>query len=285
MASTLETLTLKAYYKAASLGRALPAERKEYRQWPMTVTAVRDVAEHVRRVTFSAAEFEQYKPLGYDEYFGLMMPPSGGELVMPDPETINVRSAIAKLDEAVRPDLRFYTIRTHRPGDAEVDVDVVLHGDAGPASAWAMRAEVGAEVGFRTGSGSYTLGNPGERHLVVGDETATPAIAAMMDAATDAGASIAARMDVIVEAPTAGHISPLPDTPSEATVLLRGDDVPGSAVSKHVAEMDAVDYDYAWVCGESSLATGIRRHLVKERGMRKRSIMFSGYWKLGAPRT
>ena len=44
------------------------------------------------------------------------------------------------------------------------------------------------------------------------------------------------------------------------------------------------DLDYAWLCGESGLATSLRRHLVQEIGMDKRAITFSGYWKLGAAR-
>ena len=40
---------------------------------------------------------------------------------------------------------------------------------------------------------------------------------------------------------------------------------------------------YAWACGESDLATGARRVLVRH-GVDRRSIYFCGYWKLGRPR-
>ena len=36
---------------------------------------------------------------------------------------------------------------------------------------------------------------------------------------------------------------------------------------------------YAWVAGESSLATSVRRHLVAERGLEKPQIYFCGYWR------
>ncbi|XVV06488.1 SIP domain-containing protein [Actinosynnema sp. CA-248983] len=42
--------------------------------------------------------------------------------------------------------------------------------------------------------------------------------------------------------------------------------------------------DFAWARGESAPATGVRRHLVKERGLDRRSVMFSGYWKVGQAR-
>jgi NADPH-dependent ferric siderophore reductase len=69
------------------------------------------------------------------------------------------------------------------------------------------------------------------------------------------------------------------------TWLYRGGDEPGSHVLRAVTGMPLPVPDYAWVCGESALATGVRRHLVKERGMDRRSVMSSGYWKVGAART
>jgi NADPH-dependent ferric siderophore reductase len=38
---------------------------------------------------------------------------------------------------------------------------------------------------------------------------------------------------------------------------------------------------YAWLAGESSAVTGLRRHLVRERGVDKKDVYFSGYWLLG----
>ena len=38
---------------------------------------------------------------------------------------------------------RSYTIRFFRPGDLELDIDFLLHGDSGPASKWANSAQIG----------------------------------------------------------------------------------------------------------------------------------------------
>ena len=40
-------------------------------------------------------------------------------------------------------------------------------------------------------------------------------------------------------------------------------------------------FGYAYNAGEQALATGARRHLVRDRGIDKRRITFTGYWKLG----
>jgi NADPH-dependent ferric siderophore reductase len=39
---------------------------------------------------------------------------------------------------------------------------------------------------------------------------------------------------------------------------------------------------YAWLAGESSAVTDLRRHLVNERGIDKELVYFSGYWLLGS---
>ena len=40
-------------------------------------------------------------------------------------------------------------------------------------------------------------------------------------------------------------------------------------------------FGYAYNAGEQALATGARRHLVRDRGIDKRRITFTGYWNLG----
>ncbi|MGH3985315.1 MAG: SIP domain-containing protein [Pseudonocardiaceae bacterium] len=36
---------------------------------------------------------------------------------------------------------------------------------------------------------------------------------------------------------------------------------------------------FAWVAGEASTMRALRRHLVTERGVDKRSVAFAGYWR------
>nr|MDT0666296.1 SIP domain-containing protein [Micromonospora sp. DSM 115978] len=38
---------------------------------------------------------------------------------------------------------------------------------------------------------------------------------------------------------------------------------------------------YAFVVGESSMVTSLRRHLVDERAVPKENIAFGGYWRYG----
>lgn len=271
-----EKLQLKAVTAYAGAVMAPAPQRTYYDLFEATVRHVRQVAQQVRRITLTAPRIAQARTNGPDEYFGLIVPGASGDLHLPAPK-MNVRAAIAAMPEADRPDLRWYTIRELRTAAAELDFDVVLHGDSGPGSAWAVRAEPGMPVGVRQGTATYAPPQAGAR-LLIGDETAAPAIGAIL---TQGPLPEGSR--VLVETPDADHLSPLPDVPG-LSVLTRGADVPGSALTTALARVDTTDLAYAWVCGEQSLATGIRRTLVKERGVDRKSVLFSGYWKLGSPR-
>ncbi|WP_283134264.1 siderophore-interacting protein [Rhizohabitans arisaemae] len=277
--SALDRLQLKVVGKVASLMMAMPAPREHHEQFRMTVVRAEWAGPHIRRITFAAEEFTAYTVTGPDEYFGLIMPPPGeAEPVMP-PERLNVRQAIQKMPADRRPDLRWYTVRAHRPEAGEIDVDFILHGDAGPGSRWAGAAEPGWVAGFRAGGSSYRRAAPGERQLLVADETGMPALSAILESLPAPAEGITA----LVEVP--GESYRLPVTAAvEPRYLYRGEAPAGTLALPELAGEPMADLGYAWVCGEAGLASGVRRHLVKERGVDRRRIMFSGYWKVGQAR-
>ncbi|WP_041574038.1 SIP domain-containing protein [Cellulomonas gilvus] len=82
-----------------------------------------------------------------------------------------------------------------------------------------------------------------------------------------------------------------------ARVLPRGDggelvDVPWTHASDDDVWEVPVDYStysalrdnapvYAWLAGESGVIRGLRRHLVTELGIDRKSVAFMGYWRQG----
>ncbi|GAA2777217.1 siderophore-interacting protein [Crossiella cryophila] len=278
--SRFDRLQLSLLSSATSLVMAAPTAREEVDQFLMTVTSIRQVAPKVRRITFHANEFGHFVPTGPDEYFGLLMPQAGQQGVLLPAERMNVRAAIRRMPATARPELRWYTIRELRAADGEIDVDFVLHADAGPGSAWAAAAKPGYVVGFRTGGSCYQPPADARNQLLAADDTALPALAAILSTVDD---DAVAGLRVLVEVPGAEYRVPL-DERVEVTWLTR-DGEPGAELVRTLRACDLPELDYAWVCGESGLATGVRRHLVKERGLDRRRVLFSGYWKVGAART
>lgn len=270
--SALDRLGLKAATKVARMMMAPSNTREVFEQFVMTVTAVTELSEHMRRVTFRAPEFATFAVTGPDECFGLLMA-CDRELVMPAEDRINVRSSLRAMPEDQRPDLRWYTVRHHRPHASEIDVDFVVHGDAGPGTRWARRVEPGWRAGFRAGGSAYRPPASGDVVLAA-DETALPALGAILETEQRP-------LRVYVEVPDASFRIPLD---GDVRWIYRGTGEPGAALLGSLAATELSTVDYGWACGESGLATGVRRHLVKDRGVDRKAIMFSGYWKVGAAR-
>ena len=280
------TLAERAFLNVAhaAYGRmmAMPKRRDFYRVLPARVTRVKDVAPRVRRLTISGPALADYTLLGADEYLGLVMAPAGRTLKLPAGTKLDIRREIASMPDAVRPAVRWYTVREHRPEQHEIDLDIVIH-EEGPGGAFLARVQPGEAVGVREGTGGYRGLGDGERQLIVADETAFPALSAIADLVR-AKVGETDRIEAIVEAPSEAFLAPV-DAPFPITRAWRGEGTPGSAVMPLVEERSVPsDLAYAWTCGEQRLATGVRRHLVKTRGVDRRRVTFSGYWRLGAAR-
>ena len=245
------------------------------------VTVVRPVTAHLVRVTFAAETFRDVPAGAPDQYVKVFLPLPGQEApVLPETgsDVMSWYRTYLAMPDDVRPPMRTYTVRAHRPEAAEIDVDFVLHGDSGPASAWASRVAPGDRVTFTGPYGLYALPGSCDWQLLVGDETALPAIGAIIEqlppgARASVYVELADRADrQVFETRGAVEIHwllrgsrPLGDALLEA---LRGAAFPGGT-------------PYAWVSGEAGVVKSVRRHLVREREIGKRLICFTGYWRHG----
>lgn len=217
---------------------------------------------------------------GKDQAVRLFFPREGQTaLRMP---TVSNEAWIAQLllvPKSVRPWVRNLTVRRVRPADDEIDIEVALHGDSATSS-WVRRAEPGDPAGIFDIGTTYRLPEHAQGQLLVGDETALPAILSILDEtppslATQVYLEVAAAADIrSVEAPASVRIHWF----SRDDEDLR----PGTLVLDAVrrAPLPSGRF-YTWVAGESRLATTVRRHLVNDRGVPKRDISFVGYWRLG----
>ncbi|MHA6523881.1 siderophore-interacting protein [Tessaracoccus sp. G1721] len=262
--------------KARGAMAAMP-ESVGHRLFEAEVVAVGSPSVSVRRITLNAEEFAGYGTVAADEFFGLLMPGPSGRLVLPDPDRVNIRAAVADLPEEDRPVLRWYTVRRHDPAARTVTVDIVTHGTAGPGSAWALEAAPGDRVGFRQ-CGALFLPGAATRLCFVVDETAAPGLAAIMESR-----DLDPNCRIIVETSDPAHLTPLPWHPG-LTVVSRDGAAPGDRALALLRELDTSSFDYFYLCGESDLAASCRRLLVTERGVDRQLVLFSGYWKLGQAR-
>jgi NADPH-dependent ferric siderophore reductase len=174
--------------------------------------------------------------------------------------------------------LRSYTTRRQDPPAGEVEIDFVLHGD-GPAAAWAAAAGPGALLGV---AGGGSLGDaPAGWVLLVGDETALPAIARILESSAPTTAGL-----VLAEVAGPGEEQPLP-APAGVTVrwLHRAGTPPGEStlLADAVAALDrpARDDLFAWVAAESGAVRAIRADLRARWGLSRAQHHAIGYWRRG----
>lgn len=296
--------------------------RAAYRPFRAVVVRIETLSPSFRRVTFRHDELVHLAPHGRDQRIKIVFPLDGvgiSDLGLDDPLSLlegGWHSRWRQLPDSRRNPLRTYTVRTVRPVSGELDVDFVVHGDGGPAARWLASVAVGDEVvivGPDVRSIHSTIGmdwHPGSATevLLVGDETAAPAICGILESL-----SAGMRAHAIIEVPRADDALVI-DTVAEMDVtwLARsdGDGLPAAvrrwadahrpawtpalaAIPQVVEDID-VDREllwdspadttgdfYAWLAGESATIKALRRFLVSELGIDRRRVAFMGYWRLG----
>jgi NADPH-dependent ferric siderophore reductase len=169
---------------------------------------------------------------------------------------------------------RRYTIRQARSDVGELDLDVLLHGEW-PGSRWGATAAPGNAVEFQGPRGKLEL-RPAPAHLLVGDESALPAVAAICEAlpADEPALAVLEVQDTADELPVHAdvhwvHRGALP--PGTAELLL-------PAVAAAPVAADA----HAYLLGETRTMVALRAAL-EARGVAHDAIFVKGYWNVGRP--
>jgi NADPH-dependent ferric siderophore reductase len=295
-----------------------------YRVFSVRVAAVSALTPSFVRVTLTGDALADFSAVGLDQRIKVVLPiPGHGFTDLPDGD--DWYGTWRALPDAERNPLRTYTVRSFRPDARELDIDFVAHGDTGPASRWVSACRVGDELRIvgpavpsspaelPSGAAEFAPGSA-TRILLAGDETAAPAICAILEALdvatvghvfievpTDAdrlpvtapagvevrwiarnGASHGVRMTDQVHAwaaeVTTGAASVA--EPVRGAVDLADVDVDEQVLWDVPAALDERPV-YAWIAGEAGCVKELRRHLVRGVGLDRRQVAFMGYWRHG----
>lgn len=251
--------------------------RKGRQTTRMVVRQADRITPHLIRIVAAPAEpedFPRFETPYTDAYLKVVFPLAG----VTYPEPFDMAAAREALPREQWPVLRTYTLREVRPETGDLVLDFVYHGDVGLAGPWAATAAPGTEFHVAGPGGAYAPDPTADWHLLVGDESALPAIAASLR-------QIPAGVPAHVFAEVGGAEDELPlETPGELRLrwLHRPD-----GVSLLEAVRTAFNSDFptgrvhAFVHGEASAIKELRRYLVYERGVPLGDLSISGYWKQG----
>jgi NADPH-dependent ferric siderophore reductase len=202
----------------------------------------------------------------------LFFPPAGSTLEPP--------YDLARLREEVPfealPAIRTYTVRHVDAARGALEIDFVVHGDTGVAGPWAAAAKPGDRLTMSSPGGGYSPGPAVDHHVLIGDESAFPAISAALEAMP------ALPVTVVLEARSEAHRIPLPELAGIDVVWVDEDhDAPGARLVDAVAAL-------RWPSGQVQVfAHGEReamkrlRPVLAERGVARERLSLSAYWAFG----
>jgi len=236
--------------------------RHQPRRRTLTIKRVEKIAAHMIRITLTG-DLEGFVSLGFDDHVKLFFPDG----------TVDAEGAPATLS-------RDFTPRRHDAAANTLEIDFALH-DAGPATRWAEQAKPGDTLNLGGPRGSFIIPTDFDWHLLVGDETALPAISRRL-------AELPAGARALVIGEVDGPADEIAfDTKANATIAWahRNGAAPGDsdALSKKLAAMTFPRGDYyAWVACESLIAKALRAQLIADHGANPKWLRAAAYWRRGA---
>jgi NADPH-dependent ferric siderophore reductase len=206
------------------------------------------------RVTLAGPELADFVSASPDDHLKLILPVAGGE-----------------------PAMRDYTPRYYDPARQQLFIDLVDH-DGGPAADWARSVRKGDTIHIGGPRGSAVIEGAIDHWLLVGDETALPAIGRRIEelgqgASVTSLVCVPAAADQQTLSTKAAHSAHWVHRPLEQASIA-------APLLEALSCIDVPENCFCWVAAEANVARSIRDALLR-RGVPRNWIKASGYWTAG----
>ncbi|MFC4158683.1 siderophore-interacting protein [Chitinimonas lacunae] len=241
----------------------------------LRVRRIRQLSPQMRRITLAGEALAGF-PVGSDgAHIKLMLPRAHQiEPVLP---TLGPDGPIWPPADQ-RPITRTYTVSRYDEAAGELDVDFVLHGDDGPASSWALRAQLGDAIGVAGPGGPDRFMAGADWYLVVGDPSSLALVHAVL-----AALPADAQGQVLIEVPDEAEIQPLTAPPGVAVRWLSREGGHAGESTLLIDALRRLDWPDGKVsvtlAGENAQVVAMRDFLLKERGVPRQAMYAVPYWK------
>lgn len=229
--------------------------RHDLRQRSLRVVAVERLTPHMIRITLTGEDLDGFVSASPDDHIKIFIPGLDGILTRRD-----------------------YTPRQYDAEKRLLVLDFVNH-DGGPAAAWARAAQVGDTLEIGGPKGSQVIAGPVDRWLLIGDETALPAIGRRVEA-LPAQASVT----TVIAVPGSEDEQTFPTSARHSAHWVhRPMDAADQAqeILKTLASINIEDGTFVWVGAEARVAKAVRQYLLESRKVPLQWIKASGYWVKG----
>jgi NADPH-dependent ferric siderophore reductase len=239
------------------------------------VQAVEWPTPSIARVTLDGDGLAEFAPVPFtDGYVNVAIPPAGAPYAAPF-----ALDELRSLPREQRPFRRRYTVRRWDAAARRLTLEIVVHSDTGAGGPWVAGADPGDALVFTGPAGAYRPDPQADWHLMVGDESALPAIAASLEA-VPAGAPVLVRL--VCDGPEHELTLDTPGRPDIAWLHRNGRSGDADLLADAVSALAFPDGRvHAFVHGEAGETRAVRRHLLADRGVDPDRLSCSPYWRRG----
>lgn len=243
----------------------------------LKVVGCRTITPHMRRLTLSGENVARFARLNALHLNLMIQHPEAKEPQWPH---VGSNGVIAWDRPDLRPLMRKYTVRSVDLAAGTLDIDFVLHTDAGPGAGFAETAVLGQSVGVIGPGGGGLI--EADWYLFAGDETALPAIARMLES-LPAGARGKAILEVADEA----EVQPLVTAADVEIEWLPRNGRPTGETTGLVEAIRAVEIPesgerrYLWAGCEFETFRAIRAFARQETSLAGNEHLVVSYWRRG----
>lgn len=236
-----------------------------------------DVAPHLRRIVFHSPELADYPFRCNGAPFKLLLPRAGQDAPVLPQRFENGRPVWENPGD--KPYSRTYTVRGFDAAACTFSVDFVLHGDNGPASAFAERVKAGQTVGINAPRNTKDpMLLPAAEYLLAGDLTAVPAIQSMLE-----DMDAAARGQVVLLLPDEADLPAdfaCPEGVGHSVFAGGAEQYAAVAEAFRAARPQSADC-YVWIAAEAELTARLRAIARGEWQLAPARCVAVPYWRRG----
>lgn len=241
----------------------------------LTVLRTEKLSPHMLRITLTGEALDGFTTAAHDDHMKLFFPAVGSD----QPALPQLPGAGQNANNSNANVIgRHYTPRRFDAASKELDIDFFLHDD-GPASNWAAQAKPGQTVGVGGPRGSRVVPADFDWYLLMGDETALPAIARRLEELPPDAQAI-----VLIEVADLSDKITLTQGAQTQIHWLQSD-VTGQT-SQLLTTLKTLNLPvgegYAWIATELGNVQALRQYLLQETRLEKAHIHAASYWKRGA---
>lgn len=237
-------------------GPIITRHRHETRRRLLTVRQVARLTPSMIRVVLGGEQLEGFVSLAPDDHIKLFLPGDGA------------------------PVSRDYTPRLFDPKAQTLTLDFAIHAE-GPATDWALAAQPGDSLEIGGPRGSAVVAPIFDWWLLIGDETALPAIGR--------------RVEELPAGTTVITLATVPSAEDEQRFATRARHraqwlhrpLSEAAEPSHLLEAARklelpVGKGFVWIAAEAMVARALRDHFLNERNHPQTWFKSSGYWQEGS---